>query len=538
MWRRLSTRTGTIAGALALAFGCGEGQAPSKGPDGTASTSGAGGRPEAGMGGTSAAGASGDGARSGGQGGAGAGAPAGLGGDGAGQGGDATMDAAGKDGNAGSGGVPPSELDCSALPPPRSHAARLFSTGDDPSSDPECTELLNPERGLFRFLDLRSLGDVEELRAQGFTLFYGRVLLDDYRDRDLDASLLETLAESFGEARAAGVKALPRFYYADDGSSPDAPLERVLDHVARLAPLLREHSDVISALHAGFVGAWGEWHASTNDLTDPDARETIFDALLAALPASRMVLARRPSHKLAAYGGPLDAASAFQEDALSRVGHLNDCFLGSDDDVGTYQEPGEKAYAAEDSAYTAVGGETCALNPPRSDCASAESELALHHFSFLNVDYHTGVIDGWREQGCFERIRCRLGYRFALLAHAFPERAPAGSTLPFSLEIVNDGYARAYNPRPTRLVLDGPESVELDLPVDIRRWTPGEPSSHCLSVALPEALPPGSYRLGLAFPDPELLADARFAVRFSSGTTWDEARGVNWLDASLTITEN
>jgi hypothetical protein len=397
--------------------------------------------------------------------------------------------------------------------------------------------VLNPERGLFRFLDLRNLGSVAELRAQGFTLFYGRVLIDDYRERELDGALLETLAESFAEARAAGVKALPRFYYADDGSAPDAPLERVLSHVSALAPLLNDEADVIAALHAGFVGAWGEWHASTNDLTEPASRKAIFDALLAALPASRMVLARRPSHKLAAYGGPLDEASAFQGDALSRVGHLNDCFVASDDDVGTYQEPGEKAYAVEDSAFTAVGGETCAVNPPRSDCASAESELALHHMSFLNVDYHPDVLEGWRDQGCFERIRCRLGYRFALLAHASPETATPGSTQAFSVRIVNDGYARAYNPRPARLLLDGPRTVSLDVALDVRRFAPGETSEHCLSVVLPAELEPGDYRLGLAFPDPELADDPRFAVRFSSGTTWDETLGVNWLDASLTITE-
>ena len=81
--------------------------------------------------------------------------------------------------------------------------------------------------------------------------------------------------------------------------------------------------------------------------------------------------ARGQRPKLEAYGGPLTEETAFSGAPLSRVGHLNDCFLASDDDVGTYQLPGEKAYAVADSAFAPVGGETCGSNPPRSQCGSA-----------------------------------------------------------------------------------------------------------------------------------------------------------------------
>jgi hypothetical protein len=439
------------------------------------------------------------------------------------------------EGGLGEAGGAPSANGCDSLPSPRTFAVSLFANGDDPSAESECTGVLNPERGFFRFRDLRDLGDVSELRDDGYSLIYGRVLLDDYRERDLDTDLLETLAESFASARAAGLKVLPRFYYADDGTSPDAPLERVLGHIAQLTPLLEGSTPVIAALHAGFVGAWGEWHSSTNDLTAPETRRSIFDALLAALPPSRMVLARRPSHKLDAYGGPLDEASAFQGDALGRIGHLNDCFLASDDDLGTYQEPGEKAYAAADSAYTAVGGETCAVNVPRSACEAAEGELALHHFSFLNADYHPDVLAAWRDGGCFERIRCRLGYRLALLALSAPARSTAGAAFSLFLRLFNDGYARVYNPRGAWLVLDGPATVELELELDLREFAPAEGSERCLRVELPASLPAGSYRLGLRFPDPDEPNDPRYAVRVSSGASWDDETGVNWLDANVVV---
>jgi hypothetical protein len=357
----------------------------------------------------------------------------------------------------------------------------------------------------------------------------------------LDGPLLDQISANFAAARAAGIKLLPRFYYQADLStgSNDATLERALGHIQQLAPLLAENADVIAALHAGFVGAWGEWHGSTTGLHEQTPREQILAALLGVVPASRMVLVRRPSFKsLALPGGPLTDATAFDGSALSRVGHLNDCFLASDSDSGTYQAAGEKAYAAADSAFTAVDGETCAVNPPRSECASALVELALHHWSALNIDYNEDVLDSWRSGGCFDQIACRLGYRLALLGYSFPETVARGQVLSLLLSIVNDGYARPFNARPLHLVLKGPEQRSFELDLDARHFAPSaEAEPHCLAVTLPADLAPGSYGVGIALPDasPSLAADERYAVRFTNDVTWQG--GINWLDARIQVTE-
>jgi hypothetical protein len=416
----------------------------------------------------------------------------------------------------------------------------LFSAGQDPSQDVECTELVNPERGFRGTANLRNSANFGGRRADGQSTVYGAVLLDDYLDQDLDAPLLDQLASNFAAARSAGIKLLPRFYYQADLSagSSDATLERALGHIQQLAPVLDESSDVIAAVHAGFVGAWGEWHGSTTDLHEQAPREEILAAVLGAVPASRMVLVRRPSFKSLALDGPLTDATAFDGSALSRVGHLNDCFLASDSDSGTYQGDDEKDYAVADSAFTAVDGETCATNPPRSECSSALAELELHHWSLLNIDYQGDVLDSWRSGGCFDQIACRLGYRLALLGYSFPETARAGQVLSLELSIVNDGYARPFNARPLYLVLEGPEERSFVLDLDARQFAPAAVAEpHCLGITLPEDLPPGTYELGLALPDssPSLAADERYAVRLSNDVTWEA--GVNWLGAQLQIIE-
>jgi hypothetical protein len=417
----------------------------------------------------------------------------------------------------------------------RTLTPKLFSRGADPSGDPECTAVLNPERGFFAFRDLRNLDAVAGLRASGLTLIYGAVLIPEYRDRDLDQALLDRLGAAFGAARAAGVKVLPRVYYAD-GMEADAPLARVLAHIKQLTPLLRANADVIAVFHPGFVGAWGEWHASTNGLTTPAARKQIYDALLAALPPDRMTLTRRPSFKQEAYGGPLTAATAFSGQPLARVGHLNDCLLGSEDDDGTYQLPGEEAYAVADSAFVPVGGETCAVFPPRTDCPSALAELGRLHWSFLGLDYHEEVIAGWKKQGCFAAIQCRLGFRLLVLGHEVPRAVKAGQTLAMSLRLVNDGFGRVYNPRPVHLVLVGPQRQVLPVDADPRRWAPGEPVELCLQAKLPAGLAPGSYQLGLWMPDgaESLKNNPAQALRLSNAT-WDATGGTSMLDAFVTV---
>ncbi|MBI5503146.1 MAG: DUF4832 domain-containing protein [Deltaproteobacteria bacterium] len=420
--------------------------------------------------------------------------------------------------------------------------------GDPPTTTlaPVTTDdlFLNPERGFYASLDLVSDRGYGWVRERGFTLAHAYVRLDDYRERDLDAALLEAIAAGFGEARAAGIKVVLRFSYnfgPYPDSEPDAPKDRILRHIEQLAPLLRDHVDVIAVMQAGFIGAWGEWHTSTNGLLDnPRDKFDILEAILDALPASRAVLLRYPPYKRDGYGGPLAEGDAWDGSYAARVGHHNDCFLASDTDYGTY--PSDeidlwKGFVAQETLYVPMQGETCHVNPPRSDCPTALAELERFHWSILNDGYHPDVVAGWAAQGCRPEIERRLGYRLAAVALTYAPRVPPGGVLPLRVTLRNDGWAAPINPRPLNVVLDGASrEVALVTGLDPRRWLPGEEIEVAVRLRVPATLAPGSFELALWLPDAaaRLRDDARYAIRLANDGAWREASGLNVL-ASVSI---
>lgn len=410
---------------------------------------------------------------------------------------------------------------------------------DAPSRDvtftPSDAVISNPERGFYATADLVAAPDLSELRASGVTLVHSYVRLDAYRTSDIPQSLLDQATAGFEQARSAGVKVILRFAYnfgPYPDSEPDAPAEWVLKHIEQLKPLLVDNADVIAVVQAGFIGAWGEWHTSTNDLTQPAVRKTILETLVDAVPASRSVQLRYPPYKRALYGEPLTAALAFDGSYAARVGHHNDCFVSSETDVGTYPDAEVELfrdYVGADTAFVPMGGETCAVSAPRSECPSALSEMAKLHFSYINREFHEGVLASWSD--CRTEMEQRLGYRLSLLKARLPERVKPGGSFTFRAELANSGFAAPFNARPVVVVLRGPgmyASQTLQKP-DVRRWLAGGAVEARVRVGA--NVPEGTYELGLRLPDAsvKLSAKPEFCLRFANDDVWDETAGMNVL---------
>ncbi len=402
---------------------------------------------------------------------------------------------------------------------------------------PLTEDVVNPERGFRYSFDQFVSSDYGVYRNLGVSLVYAEGDLRPYREQDLPQSFLDTMKAAFDAVRAGGVKVVLRFKYNDGpwpDSEPDASQEQILRHIQQLAPLLQQNADVIAWIDAGFIGAWGEWHSSTHGLdTDINAKREIVNALAAALPPDRFILLRYPPDLMAFYPTPLTAEQAFTGTLQSRLGYHNDCFLSSETDVGTYD--GDRTafinYLGQTTQFTPADGETCAEYPPLQACEAAIHEMEALHWSGLNLSYHKGVIRYWQKQGCFEEIKRRLGYRLVLQDATLPSLAHIGESLDMHVRLTNEGFASPLNPRPLFVVLTGPATVTLPVSdVDPRRWLPG---GHDLnfSVALPDSLPEGEYRLALWLPDgyESLRSDPRYSIRFANQNVWDETNGWNVL---------
>jgi len=406
------------------------------------------------------------------------------------------------------------------------------------------TPMLKPERGFFTPYELPGNPGFSPVRATGNTLVHLNIRLDDWREVDVPEDVLEELDSNFADIRESGLKAIIRFSYNEGpypDSAPDASKVQILRHIEQLTPLLQKNTDIIAWMEAGFIGAWGEWHTSTNGLDNITDKRDILLTLVNAIP-NRYVQVRYPANIIEMFPSPLDAVAA-------RLAHHNDCFLSSETDVGTYERDGvntierDQKYLAELTRFTPMSGETCSPFPPRSECANAVSEMELLHFSAINEAYHKGILRSWEDGGCLEEIINRLGYRLSLSSADFNEQVRPGGLLSLTVNITNTGFATLINPRPLFLVLVGGDPIppyEVRLELDPRTWQPGT-SSLTAKIRLPSTIRKGDYSLALWLPDEAaaLRQSPFYAVQFANEGTWDETTGYNILgqvsvDSSMT----
>lgn len=440
---------------------------------------------------------------------------------------------------------------------------------------PAVDDVANPERGFYRQFTPFWLGTQQipltdaalaAVRQDGLSLVRAYFVIDEFVNAPLSRAALDAIAADFATVRRAGLKIIPRFAYnfpsiTDFPRAQDAPLDRVLGHIDQLAPILVANADVIAFVEAGFVGAWGEWHTSSNGLLEADRSlnsrsAAIVARLLAVLPAGRMVALRYPFHKQQLYGRtPIAPAAAFGGTAQARVGAHNDCFTSGPTNGGTYAPPPAlaqsiealKAFLGLDNRFVPQGGETCgadgdpnAFAGPEMHCPSALADLARMRWSTMNIGYHPAVLDLWRQEGCFGDVRRRLGYRFRLVDASLPARAVRGRPWRAVLRVTNDGWAAPFNPRLVELVLREATTgrvARFPVATDPRFWGPGETYALQLDIAIPDDLDDGDYDVLVHLPDPErgLYGVPAYSIRLANDGLWEPDTGFNRLLARVSV---
>lgn len=426
-------------------------------------------------------------------------------------------------------------------------------TPDDPYKDlskidfkPTQEDFANPERGFYRPIEVHSASTsvfapttITSLRKFGFTLMLLEFYLTDYMESDIEDAYLEKMRGFFTNLREGGGKAIVRFAYKNsENDRPwDASEEWVLRHIEQVKPILQENEDVLLALQAGFVGVWGEWYYTTHFNMNPSSdaqfepRKHVLEALLKAVPKSRQVQLRTPEFKLRlmnlSLADTLTAVTAHNESDIARVGAHNDCFLASSNDTGTFRGKDDRPFWKADSRYTFMGGESCAVST-YCECDNALKDLQDYHWTYLNSQYHTGVLGVWRTNKCYDEISRRLGYRLSVKNAYITPDISAGKESRLVLQIVNEGFSAPQNPRGAELVVtdrSGKKTV-VSLDTDPRTWHAG--TTNTLEIAVP-ALAAGEYTLWLNLPDPQksLHDNPFYSIRLANEDVWDEETGYN-----------
>lgn len=431
---------------------------------------------------------------------------------------------------------------------------------------PTSLNFSNPERGFYKFTSANS-ASYEGLNqtvlnnyrvVNNITLIYREFRLESFINSPISIGFLTNMQADFDKIRKAGLKCIIRFIYSDDETvaQRDATKATILAHILQLKPLLEANVDVISVMQAGFIGTWGEWYytsqaefggsgydGSALTAANLSNRRDVVNAMLSALPPSRMTQIRTPSFKQGMYSKTaLTDIQAFSETTTARVGHFNDCFLASSSDYGTYvNTTSEYPYLAQDTKFVPMGGETCALNSPRTDCSTAVAEMTKFHWSFLNLDYYPGVIDGFEANNCFADVQKNLGYRFELSTATFPQAISLGTTLPITLKLKNLGYATPFNERNAYVVLKNTSTNQVYsilMNSDPRTWIGPAELTISENLILPSNLTAGTYKMYLQLPDnsPSLANKPEYAIRFANDSAWDASTGYNDLNFTLNVT--
>ena len=374
----------------------------------------------------------------------------------------------------------------------------------------------------------------------------------------IPTEVLNGFDEDMAVLRNLGMKAIIRFSYSQstyqnskgEDTAKDPTLAIAKSHIQQYASHWQANADVIFCFQAGIVGAWGEWYYSDNygnqQSTINSSRRQIVDALLAAVPTDRCIQLRTPLFKTGYVKStaPLTAAEAWQNSAKARLGHHNDAFLERWGDMGTYEDTAtQKPYIAQETLFVPLGGESCILDADlaatNASYEATTAEMSRLHWTFIQSGYSEVVTNMWRNNGTFDELNRKMGYRYQLISGTFGDQVRPGGQLSVNLRIKNVGYAPLYNERPAYIVLkNGSNVYKVKLASDPRTWLPnGVVTTINENITVPATVPAGTYQLYLYLPDAyeSIASNPAYAVRFANTNVWDSTTGMNKLNASVTV---
>ena len=158
------------------------------------------------------------------------------------------------------------------------------------------------------------------------------------------------------------------------------------------------------------------------------------------------------------------------------------------------------------------------------------------HYTYLNTNYNTSVISGWRTGGCYDEIDRRLGYRLSVTDSYYGKQRSIDKPFDMVLYINSNGFAGPMNPRDMEIVFaekgGSGEPVRIKTDVDPRFWFAGQTHEVRLSLDVSALTAGKTYEVFLNLPDPETALNERpeYSIRLANKDMWNETTGYNKLN--------
>ena len=329
-------------------------------------------------------------------------------------------------------------------------------------------DLKNPDRGWYYQIggSHGTAGPSSIFEQRNISLYRLYFSLKNFKDKPIDEITLKRLEDTLIEATKLKVKMIPQFYYhwghpEDSKTKKNNPgsikngkwispsKELIFKHVEQLSKVINRNKTGISYIHAGFLGAWGEWHRDqygTKKIPNK-FRQQLLDKLLTELDDDIFIALRYP----------VDHKKMKDHEQYHRLGLHHDC--------PNYKWDTYPRYKAHKLVINSpMDGETCQYKPKTSySCKTMMKYFKKYQFDSHNESNWSGAIIRWAKGGCLDEIEKKLGYRFVIKGSKYKDDY-------IYFKVANVGWGKSFKSRRVSIKI---KDKIFKSDIDIKNWKPG-----------------------------------------------------------------
>lgn len=424
----------------------------------------------------------------------------------------------------------------------------------------------NPERGFYEPIGYSLKVADNEVKDLKYNLVHLRVDLSAFtkanngiEDLELTEDALNALDKTLKNIKKNKGSVIIRFAYDGFNGTKDLEpeLNMIITHIKQLKQVFYTNKDVISYIELGFFGPWGEMHSSS--ICTLENVSLALEAMLESVPENISIGVRTPAyyaHFANVLRDTLNKNITTPDSKYYRIGLYNDGYLGSESDLGTFQNRDiETKWLSNQATHTFYGGEVVtnfATGTPLNTVEYLSNEAFITHTTYLNLRWNNTVIDNWKNtlydgqdelykgKSGFTYVNNHLGYRFVLKESKLTSNIKQNDPLLIKLQIENVGFANLINKKKVTLVLQSDtNSYEINTNINPTKWLSKSISNIPIVIAnLPENIEIGDYKIFLRISCyGNLLTDNNYqTIRFANNNIYDEKIGANYI-GKVTINE-